>query len=435
MTVVNAFALVFAVVAFAACGGVALFIIGKILFLRLHLSLRQQGLIEEKSRLAHPLPADAELPHVVVQLPVYNEGEIVKRAIHAAAALNWPADKLHIQVCDDSTDDTTGFAEEAIRALAASHIGIRIVRRAGRDGFKAGSLRKAMECVPYEYFAIFDADYLPPRDFLRRAMPVLLSDARFAFVQARAEFLNREENTLTRVQALELDAHYAVEQATRSWARLPLPFNGTCGIWRRAAIEAGGGWQGKTLAEDMELSYAAWFKGWRGIFITSVTVPGELPAGRKEWASQQDRWLTGAGQVIRYALPLIWRDSRLSATKKIAALSCTATWWLTASVNIIYAAAAIAIVLRPSLAAELLPVVAVVLLCLTAMLFIELRLGNRFLRGNARSSAGFLYDFALYILFSFYKLWLHLCSAWKTFFQARPEFVRTPKRGIGEHGL
>lgn len=435
MSVTNILGLAFAAVAIAACGGIGLFVIGKILFLRLHLSLRQQGLADEQSRLAHPLPAEAELPHVVVQLPVYNEGEIVRRAINAAAALDWPADKLHVQVCDDSTDETTRFAEEAIDALAASHVDIRIVRRAGRDGFKAGSLRMAMESVPYEYFAIFDADYLPPRDFLRSAMRVLLSDARFAFVQARAEFLNRDENVLTRIQAIELDAHYAVEQATRSWAGLPLPFNGTCGIWRRAAIAAGGGWRGETLAEDMELSYAAWLKGWRGIFITALAVPGELPAGRKEWASQQDRWLTGSAQVMRSFLPAIWRDRQLAGMKRIVALSNIAMWWLSAFVNTVYIAAACAILLKPVLAEVLLPIVAVTLLSLVALQFADLRLGDILLHGRTRPLSAFAVDFAAYIACTVYKLWLHLISLAKAFFAKKPEFVRTPKRGIGERRL
>src|SRR6185312_173083 len=250
-----------ATVAFFGCFVISLFVVAKLLFIGLHLSLRRKGIAEEQERLAYPLPSDDALPHVVVQLPVYNEGEIVKRAIFAAAALDWPKDKLHIQICDDSTDDTTEHAKAAMQALANSGIDIAILRRDNREAFKAGSLQAAMEKVPHGYFAIFDADYLPPRDFFRRCMAVMLSDTTFAFVQARAEFLNRDENALTRTQALELDAHYGVEQATRSWAGLPLPFNGTCGIWRRAAIEAGGGWQGKTLAEDMELSYAAWLKG------------------------------------------------------------------------------------------------------------------------------------------------------------------------------
>lgn len=429
---IDGLASVFAILALAACGIVGLFIIAKILFITLHLSLRQRGLAEEKARLAQPLPGDDLLPHVVVQLPVYNEGEIVKRAIKAAAALDWPKDKLHIQVCDDSTDDTARFAHEAMQELAGSGVDIRIVGRSNRIGFKAGSLQTGMEKVPHQYFAIFDADYLPARDFLRRSMAVLLSDPKLAFVQARAEFLNRNENALTRIQALELDAHYAVEQATRSWAGLPLPFNGTCGIWRRAAIEAGGGWQGKTLAEDMELSYSAWLKGWRGIFITSIAVPGELPADRKSWVSQQKRWLSGSAQVIRTTLPAIWRDHQLRWAKKIVSLSNIAMWWLSAAINVVYIATICAILIKPAYAFSLLPVVVCMLGCLVVMQFTELRLGNLLLHGRTRTLFSFTGDFLLYIAFTFYKLWLHLLSLGKVFLGKQLEFVRTPKRGVEE---
>jgi cellulose synthase/poly-beta-1,6-N-acetylglucosamine synthase-like glycosyltransferase len=425
-------ATVFAILALAACGVVGLFIVAKILFVVLHLSLRRSGLAEEKTRLAHPLPADDLLPHVVVQLPVYNEGEIIKRAIKAAAALDWPKDKLHIQVCDDSTDDTARFAHEAMQELAGAGVDIWIVGRSNRIGFKAGSLQTGLEKIPHEYFAIFDADYLPARDFLRRSMAVLLSDPKLAFVQARAEFLNRNENALTRIQALELDAHYAVEQATRSWAGLPLPFNGTCGIWRRAAIEAGGGWQGKTIAEDMELSYAAWLKGWRGIFITSIAVPGELPADRKSWASQQKRWLSGSAQVMRTTLPAIWRDHQLHWTKKAVSLSNIAMWWLSAAINAAYIATICAILMEPAFMFTLLPVAASTLLLLVVLQFVELRLGNLLLHGHARALFSFTGDFLLYIAFTFYKLWLHLLSLGKVFFSKQLEFVRTPKRGVEE---
>lgn len=419
-----------AILAFVGCFVIGLFVVGKLLFIGLHLALRDKGMAEEQARLAYILPIEDLLPHVVIQLPVYNEGEIVKRAIFAAAALDWPKDKLHIQICDDSIDDTTEQAKSAMQALANSGVDIEIIRRDNREAFKAGSLQVAMDKCAYEYFAIFDADYLPPCDFLRRCMAVILSDPKLAFVQARPEFLNRDENALTRTEALELDAHYAVEQATRSWAGLPLPFNGTCGIWRRAAIKAAGGWQGATLAEDMELSFSAWLIGWRGIFVTSVTVPGELPADRKSWASQQQRWITGTEQVIRTVLPLIWRDERLSPVKRFVALSNIAIWWLGAAVNIVLVTASVAIFLNPELLTSVTSVVLFVLFCLLAILFVELRLGNLLLRAHQRSLGGFFLDFLIFICFTLYKLCLHARSAYQALFDFKPEFVRTPKRGI-----
>jgi cellulose synthase/poly-beta-1,6-N-acetylglucosamine synthase-like glycosyltransferase len=420
----------FEAIALAACAIIAIFIVGKFLFIGLHLSLRRSGLAEERQKLASALPADDSLPDVVVQLPVYNESEIVKRAISAAAALDWPKDKLHIQVCDDSTDNTTEYANATRTQLANSGINIEVIHRSNRNAFKAGSLQAAMERVPHQYFAIFDVDYLPSKDFLRRCMAVLLSDPKLAFVQARADFLNRNENALTRTQALELDAHYGVEQATRSWAALPLPFNGTCGIWRRTAIEAGGGWQGKTIAEDMELSYAAWLKGWRGIFVTSVVVPGELPADRKTWKSQQDRWITGTGQVLQTALFALLGSSQISLTRKFLVFCNLATWWLAAAINTMFLTLALTCLLKPPLAPVLLFAALAVLLCLLLALFLEFRLGNVLLHGHARSLAGFFCDFLFYIAFTLYKLWLHFRSVCRSFFKPKPEFARTPKRGV-----
>jgi cellulose synthase/poly-beta-1,6-N-acetylglucosamine synthase-like glycosyltransferase len=420
----------FAAVALAACAVIAIFIVGKFLFIALHLSLRRKGLMEEQQRLSSPLPADNELPHVVVQLPVYNEGEIVKRAIFAAAALDWPKDKLHIQVCDDSTDNTTEHANAARAQLTDSSIDIEVIHRSNRDAFKAGSLKAAMEKMPHPYFAIFDADYVPPKDFLRRCMAALLSDPGSAFVQARTDFLNRDENALTRTQALELDSHYAVEQATRSWAGLPLPFNGTGGIWRRAAIEAGGGWQGKTIAEDMELSYAAWLKGWRGMFVTAVAVPGELPADFKTWVSQQDRWITGTGQVLQTSLSALLRSPRLSMLRKFIVLCNAPAWWLGMAVNTLLIAMALVLILKPGYAVMLLLPALAVLACLLLTNFLEFRLGNLLLHGRARSLAGFFLDFLFYVAFTLYKLWLQLQSVCRSFFEPKPEFVRTPKRGV-----
>jgi cellulose synthase/poly-beta-1,6-N-acetylglucosamine synthase-like glycosyltransferase len=148
------------------------------------------------------------------------------------------------------------------------------LQRTDRSGFKGGALHEAMQQTPHGYFAIFDVDYVPPPDFLRRCMRVFVAEPRTAFVQARFDFLNPHENALTEMQMVTLDAHLGIEQATRCWAGHPLPFNGTCGIWQRAAIEAGGGWKGDTVTEDLDLTYRGWVKGWRALFLTSVGVPG-----------------------------------------------------------------------------------------------------------------------------------------------------------------
>ena len=412
---------------YAACAGVALFIAGQVTFLLLHFRLRPRGLAEEQALLSQLLPPAASLPHVAVQLPVYNEGEIIRRANAAAAALDWPRDKLHIQVCDDSTDATTQHAEAEIRTQD-KNLDIKIVRRPTRDAFKAGSLRHAMSETDSEYFAIFDVDYIPPPDYLKRCMAPLLANPRLAFVQARPGFLNRDESALTKAQAMELDAHYCVEQTTRSWAELPLPFNGTCGIWRRAAIDLSGGWQGNTIAEDMELSYAAWLKGWQGLFVTSVEVPGELPADRKAWLLQQERWLVGSGQAIKPILSAIWRDGRLSPLKKLVAAMNIASWWLSVAINVAIAATAVSLVLDPGAGLVLLAVVVSLLTVLIGLLFVNLRTGN-LNSGNKAPMARFVRDFASYLACEVYKLGLHAITSRKAILNSELGFNRTPKRG------
>ncbi len=237
-----------------------------------------------------------------------------------------------------------------------------------------------MKKTNYNYFAIFDVDYVPPANFLRRCMAVLLSDPKLAFAQGRPDFLNANETVLTRAQAMILDAHHAIEQATRSWANRPLPFNGTCGIWRRDAIEAGGGWEGSTLVEDMNLSYRVWLNGWRGIFLTTVSAPGELPTSIGTWISQQKRWVTGSGQVARMIIPAVWRDPRLSARVRYAALFDLALTWIDPLLNLTYITAALGSLINPSLIILIVPAILALILYVLIILFLELRVSNRFLR-------------------------------------------------------
>jgi cellulose synthase/poly-beta-1,6-N-acetylglucosamine synthase-like glycosyltransferase len=285
-------------VVFWACAAVSVvFMAMYLVFLRLHVRLRQPGRAEEQRLLSLPPPAEADLPHVVVQIASYNEGDLVRRVAEAAASLDWPIDRLHIQLCDDSTDDTLDIAHDVANSLRARGFDVAVLHRTVREGFKAGSLMMGVNTTPHDYFAIFDADYVPAPDFLRRCMPVLLADTTLSFVQARIDYLNPDENALTRAQVLLLDHHIGVEQTTRSWAGHALPFNGTCGIWRRAAIEAAGGWRGDTLAEDLDLSYRAWLAGFHGVFLANVTAPGELPTTFRAWMSQQRRWTKGFSQI------------------------------------------------------------------------------------------------------------------------------------------
>jgi hypothetical protein len=257
------------------------------------------------------------LPSVLVQLPVYNEPGVAGRAIAAAAALDWPRARLRIQVLDDSTDETGLIVASCVARLNAGGLDIHHIRRIGRAGYKAGALANGLAQDDSPYVVIFDADFVPAPDFLQRAMPPLLADRSLAFVQARWEHLNARETTLTAAQAAMIDAHFAIEQSVRYRAGLMLPFNGTCGVWRRAAIEAAGGWSADTLCEDLDLSIRARLAGWAGAFRGDIAVPGELPTTLASWRAQQFRWTKGFAQVARKLLGRVWR-SRLPTHFKLA---------------------------------------------------------------------------------------------------------------------
>ena len=320
MAVLAALALLFAAI-FAVCCVLLAAFVGSLLYMVvLHHRLKDAGLAREAALLATPLPADADLPHVVVQIPSFNEGPVLRRGVEAAARLDWPRDKLHIQVLDDSTDETAELARTVVAELRAQGVDVVALQRTDRSGFKGGALHEAMQKTPYDYFAIFDVDYVPPVDFLRVCMRPFFANPHTAFVQARFDFLNPHENALTEMQMVTLDAHLGIEQATRCWAGHPLPFNGTCGIWQRAAIEAGGGWKGDTVTEDLDLTYRGWVKGWRALFLTSVAVPGELPADTKTWLRQQQRWQDGFRHVSLRMFPAILRSRDITPSAKAAAL-------------------------------------------------------------------------------------------------------------------
>ena len=285
-----------------------------------HLRHRRAGLAGERAMLALPLPEDDALPAVLVQIPTYNEGALVRRVLDAVTALDWPRDRLAVQVLDDSTDASAGLARAAVAEHQARGHDVVLLQRTDRGGFKAGALKAGLAGTDQPYVAIFDADYVPAPDFLRQCLRPMLVQPDLAFVQARCDFLNAAQNWVTRAQEVILDSHFAVEQPTRSWAGEFLPFNGTCGVWRRAAIEAAGGWHGDTLTEDLDLSYRAQLAGWRAVYLVSVAVPGELPGTLAIWQRQQLRWNKGFAQTARKLLPGIVIGSRLPWHDRMVAL-------------------------------------------------------------------------------------------------------------------
>lgn len=264
--------------------------------------------------------AEEGWPVVTTQLPIFNERDVADRVLRCVAKMDYPRDKHEIQVLDDSNDETREIIDRAAAELCAAGVDVKVVRRADRKDFKAGALAHAMGEARGEFISIFDADFLPPRDFLRRAIPLLVADEGLACLQGRWGHVNRDESWMTEAQALGIDGHFVIEQGARAWNGFMMNFNGTAGVWRRAAIEDPevGGWSGDTLTEDLDLSYRAQLCGWRIDYCLDLECPAELPNTIEAFKSQQRRWATGSIQVARKLLPRIW-SARLPISEKIEA--------------------------------------------------------------------------------------------------------------------
>jgi cellulose synthase/poly-beta-1,6-N-acetylglucosamine synthase-like glycosyltransferase len=248
----------------------------------------------------------SELPVVTVQLPLFNERTVAARLIRAAGELDWPADRLEIQVLDDSTDDTRAIVDAETAALRERGIDAVVLRRRERSGYKAGALEHGLACARGDLLCVFDADFVPGPDVLRRLVPAF-ADPGVGMVQARWGHLNRDESALTRAQSTLLDGHFVIEHKVRSDAGWFFNFNGTAGMWRRAAIEDAGGWEHDTLTEDLDLSYRAQLAGWRFVYLPDVVAPAEVPPGIAAFKSQQHRWAKGSVQVARKLMVRILR--------------------------------------------------------------------------------------------------------------------------------
>ena len=277
-----------------------LFTFGAHGFVMVYHYLKQRGNIS-------PLPLTRPEPWVTIQLPVYNELYVVGRLIDSVCALDYPKEKLEIQVLDDSTDETVDIVEETVAAYRVKGFDIHHIRRSSRQGFKAGALQPGLTMARGEYVAIFDADFVPQPAFLRATLP-FFDDSRIGLVQTRWEHLNGEYSLLTRAQAIALDGHFVIEQEVRNKAGYFINFNGTGGIWRKAAIEDAGGWHSDTLTEDLDLSYRAQLRGWKFKYLVDFTSPAELPAEVTALKSQQFRWTKGAIETARKILPQVWKS-------------------------------------------------------------------------------------------------------------------------------
>jgi cellulose synthase/poly-beta-1,6-N-acetylglucosamine synthase-like glycosyltransferase len=262
--------------------------------------------MKHKDRQPEPAGVFETPPRVTVQLPIYNEMYVADRLINAVCQLDYPRELLEIQVLDDSTDETRGVAEQAVRRNVARGIDITYIHRTDRSGYKAGALEAGLKIAKGEYIAIFDADFTPTADFLRRTIPYF-TNPKIGMVQARWGHINEDYSLLTKIQAILLDGHFVLEHGGRNRAGMFFNFNGTAGIWRRSAIADAGGWQHDTLTEDLDLSYRAQLRGWQFVFLQDVISPAEVPVEMNAFKSQQHRWAKGSIQTCRKLLPRILR--------------------------------------------------------------------------------------------------------------------------------
>lgn len=302
---------------FLAMSGVTIYCV-----LQFHLLYLYRKYHKENPQIAYrQYPIDKkDVPFVTIQLPMYNEMYVAERIIDFACAQEYPRDRFEIQVLDDSTDETVEIVARKVAEYRAKGFQISHIHRVNRQGFKAGALQEAMPLVKGEFVAIFDADFTPRPDFLRTTIPYF-EDPKIGIVQTRWDHLNADHSIITRLQALQLNVHFTVEQAGRSYGNLLLQFNGTAGVWRKSVIEAAGGWQSDTLTEDLDLSFRAQIMGYRIQYLEKLESPAELPVEMNGLKGQQFRWNKGGAQNARKLLKMVWSTDKLSRLQKLHATS------------------------------------------------------------------------------------------------------------------
>jgi len=259
--------------------------------------------------------SEDKLPAVTIQLPLYNEYYVVERLLKNIGKINYPKDKLEIQVLDDSTDHSVDKTSEIIRELQSSGLDIQHIRRENRTGFKAGALKEGLKIAKGEFIAVFDSDFVPGENWLMKTLPYF-KNPKIGVVQTRWGHLNRDYSLLTKIQAFALDFHFILEQTGRNFGRNFINFNGTAGIWRKECILDAGNWSGDTLTEDLDLSYRAQMKNWEFKYLENVETPAELPVVISAARSQQFRWNKGAAENFKKNYGKLWKDKSVSFSTK-----------------------------------------------------------------------------------------------------------------------
>jgi cellulose synthase/poly-beta-1,6-N-acetylglucosamine synthase-like glycosyltransferase len=379
-----------------------------------------------------PTPAGefAELPHVTIQLPMFNESTVARRIIEKTCEIDYPREKLQIQVLDDSTDDTVEIASKAVEEARAKGFDVEYIHRTDRGGFKAGALTNGLKTAKGEFVSIFDADFVPEKDCLRKSIQYF-TDPKVCVVQTRWEHLNRHDSLLTRSQAIILDGHFIIEHVARNRSERFMSFNGTAGTWRRSAIDDAGGWEHDTLTEDLDLSYRAQMKGWKFVFLPELIAPAELPPEMNAFKAQQFRWTKGGAQVALKLLPKVMRSTAPLKVKVEAFFhltSCTMHMYMLLMVLMLFPAVWLRLQSgeETSIARVMFDMSVFSMATLSAMAFYMA--GQRELFGDWKS--------ALKYLPALMAIGAGLCvsntkAIIEAFFGKQSEFVRTPKYGAG----
>jgi len=379
-------------------------------------------------RAAVPPIEDSAWPAVTIQLPIYNERYVVERLLRSVAAIDYPRDRLTVQVLDDSADHTSILVEQLVPELRAEGLEIDHVRRAGRQGFKAGALAYGLHRARGELMAIFDADFVPAPNVLRTMVPHL-QDPGVAAVQARWGYLNEKESRLTQIQAFMLDLHFGLEQPVRDSAGLFMNFNGTAGIWRAAAIADAGGWSARTLTEDIDLSYRAQRRGWRLVYLEDCVCPGEIPAQMSALRSQQYRWMKGGAQNARIHLSGLLRSNEPWHVRRHACQHLLAGSAYLVIMLVILLSVPMALLMGTSIAFDYADYG--LAFAISTLVLVRVFRAARRPKGAAENLR-FVVDMGAFMLFTM-GLSIHngvaVLSGWG---RRGGEFVRTPKAGTGD---
>lgn len=378
--------------------------------------------------------SEQALPLVTIQLPTFNEQYVVERLVDCIVKLDYPKEKLEIQLLDDSTDETTRILQQKVEEYEKQGFDIQLVRRPVREGFKAGALKYGLETAKGEFIAIFDADFLPNPDFLKRTIPYFLKNKNAGVVQTRWEHLNKNYSYLTQLQAFGLDAHFTVEQVGRNSKGHFMNFNGTGGVWRKACIYDAGNWEADTLTEDLDLSYRAQLKAWEFIYVEELGVPAELPASMNALKSQQFRWTKGAAENTVKNLKRVFAQKLPFGTKFHATFHLLNSG-VFLSVLLSSLLSVPVILAKQTIAPEIALYFKLASLFLLSLVGLAVFYGVSYFRINGssfRSIVGFLYRFPLFLSLSM-GLSLHNgIAVLEGYVGKKTPFIRTPKFNLKE---